>query len=182
MGEHPRIGAEAYAQSLASQGIRVSTIRLAPFVYGRGGSFFAPMLMKFAAEHGSAFYVEPGTNCTSSADVDAAADLFLLALKKAPAGSVYNCTTETDVQFRAMAEEIGKAVDVPVKGLSHAEAEKICGPFITMSIEMPNRASSQKAQKQLGWQPQVKRKLLDDMVNGSYRSYAESLKAQFKKK
>jgi nucleoside-diphosphate-sugar epimerase len=173
-----RAGAEADALSLAASGIRVNVIRLAPYVYGRGGSVFVPVLLKAAAAHGFAAYVDGGKNRTSSGNVDDVARLYLLAMEKAAQGTIFNGTTETDIPLRNLAEAIGAAVGVPAKSVSRSEADAICGPFVAKFLEMGNRASSAKATRELGWQPQSTLGLLEDIVRGSYRAFAESLKQE----
>src|ERR1700688_4181243 len=51
-----RIRSERHALGLSEDGVRVSAIRLPPYVYGRGGSYFAPMLMEMAAKAGEPVY------------------------------------------------------------------------------------------------------------------------------
>jgi len=172
-----RVEAEQAALALESEDVSPVVLRLAPYVYGRGGSVFVPALLKAAAEHGVAPYVGDGTALTSSADVDAVAELYLLAAEKAPAGSILNGTTETDIPLRKLAGAIGKAVGVPAKSVSQAEAQAIVVPFIAMFMEIPNRGSNEKARRVLGWKPQPKRGLLEDITNGSYRKLATSLRA-----
>jgi nucleoside-diphosphate-sugar epimerase len=170
-----RVEAEQAALQLERSGVRSIVVRLAPYVYGRGGSVFVPALLKAAAANGVSPYVGEGTALTSSADVDAAADLYLLAAERAPGGSIFNCTTETTIHLRDLAEAIGIAVNVPVKSITREEAQQLVVPFIATFLEVPNRASSEKARKVLGWNPQPKRGLLDDITNGSYCELATSL-------
>lgn len=174
-GLRMRTEAEQVALELRKDGLRPTVIRLAPYVYGRGGSVFVPALLKAAAEHGFAPYVGDGTRLTSSADVDAAAELYLLAAEKAPAGSIFNCTTETDIPLRALAEAIGKAVGVPARSVSRSDADAVIVPFIAQFMEIANRGSSEKARRVLGWNPQPRFGLLEDITQGSYRQLAASL-------
>jgi nucleoside-diphosphate-sugar epimerase len=171
-----RAGAEADALSLAASGIRVNVIRLAPYVYGRGGSVFVPVLLKAAAAHGFAPYVGSGAHRTSSANVDDVAQLYLLAMEKAASGATFNGSTETDIPLRDLAEAIGTAVGVAAKSVSRSEADAICGAFIARFIEVGNRASSEKARQELGWQPKSGLGLIEDIVHGSYCALAESLR------
>ena len=48
-------------------------MRLPPYVYGRGGSFFVPLLMQMAAKAGESIYVDDGHLRTSDVHVDDAA-------------------------------------------------------------------------------------------------------------
>jgi nucleoside-diphosphate-sugar epimerase len=111
-------------------------------------------------------------------DVDDVARFYLAAAKSAPAGSLYNCTGETDVTTRQLAEAIGQALNVPARGLPRAEVEALRGPFLTGFVDYDNRASSAKAQRELGWRPQAKYGLLADITKGSYSELAKQLREQ----
>jgi len=173
-----RIHAERAVLDLAKQGAHVVSVRLPQYVYGRGGSFFVPMLMQQAAKHGLSAWIEGPVKRTSAVDVDDAARFYLAAAKSAPAGSLYICTGETDVTTRQLAEAIGQAVDVPARGLPRAEVERLWGAFLTGFVDYDNRASSAKAQRELGWRPQAKYGLLADITTGSYSELARQLRQQ----
>jgi nucleoside-diphosphate-sugar epimerase len=170
-----RIESERRSLRLSGDGVRVSAIRLPPYVYGRGGSYFAPMLMQAAAKLGESIYVDDGKIRTSDVHVDDAADLYLLVASKAKAGEVFNGTGSTSVTLRALAESIGDALHVPVRSVSHAEAEEKWGEFLTTFVQFENRASNRKAVQQLGWQPKGV-DLLIDIRTGSYRELAANLR------
>jgi nucleoside-diphosphate-sugar epimerase len=172
--------AEKTTLDLSNHGVRAMVIRLAPYVYGRGGSYFVPINMQAAAKHGFAFYVGSGTQMTTAADVDAAAELYLLAMEKGKAGSVFNCSTETDVQVRKLAEAIAKALDIKAKDVTIEQASEMCGAFPAFFLQIENRASSAKARLELGWAPKPKYSVCDDIVHGSYKSLADQLKAGMK--
>jgi nucleoside-diphosphate-sugar epimerase len=173
-----RVRAEEAALKFAEQGVRSMAIRLAPYVYGRGGSYFVPINMQAAAKYGFAPYVGDGLKMTTAADVDAAADLYLLAMEKGKAGSVFNCSTETDVVLKDLATAIGKSLDVGIRQVTAEQSNEMCGPFTAHFLQVENRASNQKAKRELGWQPAPTLKLLDDIVKGSYRALAEKLKSE----
>jgi len=173
-----RAVAERAALDLAKQGAHVVSVRLPQYVYGRGGSFFAPLLMQQAAKHGVSAWVEGPVKRTSDVDVDDAARFYLAALKGARAGSVYICSGETHVTTRQLAEAVGQALDVPARGMPRAEVEKLWGPFLTAFVDYDNRASSAKAQRELGWKPQAKYGLLADITEGSYCELAKQLRQQ----
>lgn len=171
--------AEAVTTGFAASGVRGMVIRLAPFVYGRGGSHI-PVQLQVSAHNGYAPYIEEGTIMTSTTDVDAAADLYLLAMEKGKAGSVYNCTTETDLQGKQLAEAVATALGVPPRSVTPEKAAELCSPFIAMLMQLECRASSAKARQELGWNPQPKHKLCDDVVRGSYKPLADQLKGEVK--
>jgi nucleoside-diphosphate-sugar epimerase len=171
-----RIRAERAVLDLAEDGAHVVAVRLPPYVYGRGGSFFVPMLMQQAAKHGVSAWVEGAVKRTSDVDVDDVARFYLGAAASAPAGSLYNCTGETDVTTRQLAEAIGQVLDVPARGLRRAEVEALWGPFLAGFVDYDNRASSAKAQRELGWRPRAKYGLLADITTGSYSELARQLR------
>jgi nucleoside-diphosphate-sugar epimerase len=170
-----RIRSERHALGLSEDGVRVSAIRLPPYVYGRGGSYFAPMLMEMAAKAGESVYVDVGHLRTSDVHVDDAATLFLLAARKAKAGDVFNGTGTTTVTLRQLAEAIGAALKLPVRSVSREEAEARWGQFLTAFVQFENRPSNRKAIQQLGWQPKGI-DMLTDIRSGSYRELAEKLR------
>ncbi|KAK9483909.1 hypothetical protein V1527DRAFT_471586 [Lipomyces starkeyi] len=170
-----RIRSERHALRLSEDGVRVSVIRLPPYVYGRGGSHFAPLLMQMAAKAGESVYVDDGHLRTSDVHVDDAATLFLLAARDAKAGDVFNGTGSTTVTLRALAESIGEVLKLPVRSVSREEAEARWGQFLTAFVQFENRSSNRKAVQQLGWQP----KGIDmpsDIRWGSYRELAEKFR------
>lgn len=173
-----RIHAERGVLDLAKQGAHVVSVRLPPYVYGRGGSYFVPMLMQQAAKHGVSAWVEGGVKRTSDVDVDDVASFYLAAAKSAPAGSLYICTGEADVTTRELAEAIGQAVDVPARGLPRVEVEALWGEFLTAFVDYDNRSSSSKAQRELGWRPHAKYGLLADITEGSYSELARQLRLE----
>jgi nucleoside-diphosphate-sugar epimerase len=170
-----RIRSERHALRLSGDGVRVSAIRLPPYVYGRGGSHFVPLLMQMAAKIGESPYVDDGSLRTSDVHVDDAAELFLLAAGKAKAGEVFNGAGSTTVTLRELAEAIGAALKLPTRSVSRGEAEAKWGPFLTAFVQFENRASNRKAVQQLGWQPKGV-DLLTDIRSGSYRELAEKLR------
>lgn len=172
-----RIRSERHALSRSKDGVRVSALRLPPYVYGRGGSYFVPMLMEAAAKAGASLYVDNGSLRTSDVHVDDAAELYLLAAKKAKPGEVFNGAGSTTVTLRQLAEGIGAALGLPVRSVSREEAEAKWGQFLTSFVQFENRASNRKAVQQLGWQP-TGIDMLSDIRSGSYRELAAKLLGQ----
>jgi nucleoside-diphosphate-sugar epimerase len=169
-----RIRSERHALALSEGGVRVSAIRLPPYVYGRGGSYFLPLLMQMAAKAGESVYVGDGSLRTSGVHVDDAAALYLLAARQAKAGEVFNGSGGT-VTLRQMAEAIGSTLQVPVRSVSRDEAEAVWGQFLTSFVLFENQPSNRKAVEQLGWQPKGV-DMLTDIRSGSYREMAGKLR------
>ncbi|KAK9320595.1 hypothetical protein V1517DRAFT_328993 [Lipomyces orientalis] len=171
-----RIRSERHALGLSERGVRVSVIRLPPYVYGRAGSYFVPLLMQMAMKGGESIYVDDGGLRTSDVHVDDAARLYLLVATEAKAGGVFNCTGSTTVTLRELAEAIGAALKLPVRSVSREEAEARWGPFLTAFVQFENRSSNHKAVQQLGWQPR-EIDLLTDVRSGSYLALADKLRS-----
>ena len=169
-----RIKAELHALSLASKGVRVMSIRWAPYVYGRGGSGVT-RFMGMSAKHGGVTCVDGGKNRTTTVYVDDAARLYLLALEKGKPGEIYNASSATDVTAGEIFKAIGTAIDVPVRDISAADAEAAMGPFVTFFLKAENRASGAKARKELGWEPKGPG-ILDEINNGSYQAVAKTFR------
>lgn len=176
-----RLKSEQAALAYASEGVRAIVIRLAPFVYGRGGSYFAPATIEASAKYGFAPYFGDGLQMTTTSDVDASAELYLLAMQKGKAGSVFNCSTQTDLRMRDLAEAIAEALEVPAKSVDENTIDEMVGQFVGRFLRVENRASSAKARRELGWDPKPRFDLRKDIAHGSYQPLVQSLRKQFLK-
>ena len=97
-------------------------------------------------------YVGDGSNRWSAAHVSDVARLYRLALDKGVAGARYNAVAEEGITARAIAEVVGRGLDVPVASLSPEEAAEHFGWMAGfVSMDMP--ASSAKTRERLGWNP-----------------------------
>ncbi|KAF2255396.1 putative NAD dependent epimerase/dehydratase [Trematosphaeria pertusa] len=157
------------------QGIRVCSVRLAPYVYGRGGSGVALFMKRFAAT-GGAFYVDEGSARTTTVHVEDAARLYLLVAQKGRAGEAYNATFETDVTQRQIAEAIAKQLGLACPSMPKADLEATMGPFFATFLSAENRASNKKAKEELGWEVRAEKGILDEIATGSYVEVAKGLK------
>ncbi|KAB8360548.1 hypothetical protein FH972_024288 [Carpinus fangiana] len=165
---------EQYSLALASRGIRVMVVRLAPYVYGRGGSGVGRFI-GMAAKTGKVTCVDAGRNHTTTVHVDDVASLYLLAAQKGKAGEVYNATTATNLTARQIFDAIAAAVGVSVQDIAHDDAVKHIGVTFAWFLRAENRASGAKAVKELGWQPEGDG-ILEEISGGSYHTLAQSLR------
>ena len=175
--QHPintRMKVETHSLDLASKGIRVTAIRLAPYVYGRGGSG-VKLFMGMSAQAGSVTCVEGGKNYTTTVHVDDAARLFLLAVQKGKAGELYNASGSTDVTARQVFDAIAAAIRVPVRDITYEDALAVMGETFAWFLKAQNRASGVKAAKELGWRPKEV-SILDEINKGSYQAVAEAVR------
>ncbi|KAL4909232.1 hypothetical protein BDW74DRAFT_146217 [Aspergillus multicolor] len=169
---------ERHALSYVEKGIRVVSLRLPQYVYGRGNANgFAAQLIKFAIKSGESVYIGDGEYCFSDVYVDDAAQLYLLAVKHAKPGDIFNGTGHTTTTYKAMATAISELVGVPTRSITPADAVARWGPFLAGFLSIRNRASNCKAVEQLGWKP-VGPGLLWEVHSGSYVAVAEQFKKE----
>lgn len=168
-------GMEGSYQGLKQRGINVNVVRLAPWVYGRGGSG-VKLFMQGAAQTGMVGYVGDGSKRTTTVHVEDAARLYLLVAQKAPAGEIYNATSETDVTFRQLAEAMGEVMGVSVVSQKYEDVEAGVGEFLANFLCSENRASNAKATRELGWTIEADKGILSEVVSGSYVQLAEELR------
>jgi nucleoside-diphosphate-sugar epimerase len=165
----PRVASAAAALGFASRGVRSSVVRLSPAVHDASRGGFASVLAYLARAKGVAGYAGDGSNRWNAVHRLDAARLFRLALESAPAGSVLHGVGEEGVPLRAMAEVIGRHLDVPAASIGQAELAAHFGwmaPFI--GIDSP--ASNAHTRELLGWEPKHP-SLLEDMEQDGF--YAE---------
>jgi nucleoside-diphosphate-sugar epimerase len=150
----------------ARRGIRTLVIRPA-IVYGRGGGIPAGFVQS-AKDEGAARYVGTGKNRWPFVHVDDLADLYLLALERAPAGAVLlgvagPSRAVSDVAAAASrgAGAGGRTVAWPLE-----QARQKLGPYAD-ALVLDQQASGRRAQELLGWQPH-RPDVLEDIERGSY--------------
>lgn len=163
--------AERDVLQLSSKGIRSIVLRLPLFVYGRSGSSFVSFVIKQAKQSGSANYFETGEHRVSAVHVEDAADLYLLALETSTAKGLYNVAAES-VSMKEMNEAVARLLDVKAKSLSAEKAREQFGKMFDF-LSINNQLDVAKAKRDLQWEINSNRTILDDIENGSYRKYKE---------
>ena len=162
---HPRVS-EPAALRFAGRGVRVSAVRLAPSVHGKGDHAFVPAVIGIARAKGLSAYVGDGSSRWAAVHRLDAAHLFRLALEAAPAGARLHAVGDEGVPFRDIAGVIGRHLNLPVTAISREEAQGHFGSFANfVSLDVP--ASSVLTQKDLGWHP-VQPGLIADLDEGHY--------------
>ena len=152
--------------SFASRGVRSSVVRLPPTVHGEGDNGFMAALVGIARDKGVSGYIGDGSNRWPAVHRLDAAHLFRLALEKAPAGSVLHAIADEGVPIRAIAEVIGRHLDLPVVAISPADAAEHFS-WLAGFLAVDSPASSALTRELLGWQP-THPGLLDDLDKGHY--------------
>jgi nucleoside-diphosphate-sugar epimerase len=172
--EPEKAGRVAIDQSVfaaAKNGVRSIVIR-PTLIYGRGigvsaTSIQLPKLIDVARKAGVPRHVGRGLNIWSHVHIADVADLYLLALDKAPAGSLFYAENG-EASFKSVAQSIGRML-----GLGHqtqdwpiGEAVEGLGPGAYLSFGSNSRVRGVRS-RALGWQPK-QGTLADEIEKGVY--------------
>ncbi|WP_433127635.1 SDR family oxidoreductase [Micromonospora sp. CA-240977] len=162
-----RIDAENFVAGLDARGVRGSVVRLAPTVHSSlDSNGFITVLVAAARRNGYAAYVGEGANRWPAVHTLDAAQLFRLALEKAPAGARLHGAADEGVPFRQIATAIGRNLGLPVRSISSAEASDYFG-FLGQFAQLDNPTSSAITRELLGWTP-THPGLIADLDDGHY--------------
>ncbi|MGW4461859.1 SDR family oxidoreductase [Micromonospora sp. NPDC004704] len=165
-GAHPRIAGVQAAMSFVPHGVRSSSVRFAPTVHGPGDHGFIAVLVGVAREKGVSGYIDDGTNRWPAVHRLDAANLVRLAVENAPAGSALHATAEEGVPTRAIAEAIGRGLDLPVVSVPADKAGDHFG-WIGRFFGTDAPASNSATRRLLGWNP-AQAGLIADLDAGHY--------------
>lgn len=151
----PRIQTELAVDDIVSKGVRAGVVRLPPSVHGdtdRHG--FVPQLIRIARYKGASAYIGEGRNHWPAVHVLDAARLYRLALDVAEAGARYHAVGDRGVEFRQIAEVIGKRLEVPVTAVTAEQAGEHFGWFghfaqidVTADAEWTKRVTGWEARE-----------------------------------
>jgi nucleoside-diphosphate-sugar epimerase len=161
-----RLRAEQAALAFSSNGVRSSAVRIAPTCHGEGDNGFMAFLVNIARATGVSGYLGDGDNRWPAVHRLDTALLFRLALEKAPAGSAPHAVGEEGVPIRAVAEAIGRRLDLPVSAIPPEDAANHFG-FLAHLLGVDSPASSTITQAQLNWRP-THPGLIADLEAGFY--------------
>ncbi len=164
--DSPRGGSENLALEYVEKGVRTVSLRFAPTVHGAGDHGFIATLVGIARDRGVAAYVGEGSNRWSAVHRSDAARLVRLGLDKAPAGARLHAVGESGVPTRAIAEAIGRGLDLPVLSIPSEDAAAHFG-WIGAFFGMDMSASSTRTQELFGWTP-TGPTLSEDLAGGAY--------------
>jgi nucleoside-diphosphate-sugar epimerase len=152
----------------AKRGIRTVVIRPA-IVYGRGGGIPAGFV-ESARKEGAARHVGTGKNRWPLVHVDDLADLYLLALEKAPPGTLLLGVSGSSRPVSEIAAAASRGAGAGGRTVATAldEARKKMGPYAD-ALALDQQASGRRAQELLGWKP-WRPDVLEELERGSYAS------------
>jgi nucleoside-diphosphate-sugar epimerase len=170
-----RVATDRVVREAAADGVH-SVVICPSLVYGQGlgvrpHSPQIPSFIELAKNSGVARHIGPGANIWSHVHVEDCADLYLLALDRAPAGSFFFAEAGEAAMIdtnRAVGRMLGLG-DV-TEAWPMAEAIRAWGPPMAYAMGANVRVDSGKARATLGWTPRGSA-LFDDIENGSYRVY-----------
>src|SRR5712692_8705862 len=165
-GPRARLAAEQVALSFASLGVRSSVVRLATTCHGDGDHGFLAALVGIARDKGASGFTGDGSSRWPAVHRLDAAHLFRLALEKAPAGSRLHAVADEGVPIRAIAEVIGRHLDLPAAAISPEDAGEHFG-WLAGFLAADSPASSTLTRELLGWHP-THPGLIDDLDKGHY--------------
>ncbi|HET6777295.1 MAG TPA: NAD-dependent epimerase/dehydratase family protein [Gemmatimonadales bacterium] len=161
-----RQAVEERVLDMAREGVRTIVIRPA-IVYGRGGGIPAGFVDS-ARKEGGARFVGTGQNRWPFVHVDDLADLYLLALERAPAGTLLLGVHGPSYPVRdvAAAASRGAGSEGRTFAWSLEEARKTLGAYAD-ALVLDQQATGKRAQELLGWRPN-RPDVLTDIEHGSY--------------
>ena len=162
----PRAASAAATLALADKGVRSMVVRFAPTVHGKGDHGFIGVLVDVALQRGVSGYVGDGSSHWPAVHRSDAARLVSLAFEHAPAGSILHASAEEGVQSRAIAEAIGRNLDVPVASVDAERALEHFG-WIGPLFAIDAQASNGLTCELLDWKP-TGPGLIEDIDAGHY--------------
>ena len=157
---------ETAVDALAARGVRAAAVRMPLSVHGPGDHGFVPAVISIALAKGVSAYPGDGLNHWPATHRRDVARLFRLALERGAAEGPYHAIGEEGVPFKAIAEVIGRRLNVPVVAMSAEAAADHFGWF-AMFAEMNLQATSHRTRALLAWEP-AQPGLLSDMEHAGY--------------
>jgi len=160
--QNPRGEVANVISTYASRGVRSVLVAVANSTHSdRDTHGFIPLMIRIARETGVSGYLGDGTNHWAAGHVDDLAQLYVLALERAPAGAQLVAAGEPPVEVRAIAESIGRHLGLPVRSVDAAHFATF--PFAGMDVVVSNESTREL----LGWTP-TGPTLLEDLDQGHY--------------
>ncbi|GLH96311.1 NAD-dependent epimerase/dehydratase family protein [Phytohabitans aurantiacus] len=166
VGYRPAIERQALAAH--EHGVRSIVIRPG-IVHGRGGGIPA-LLVDLARQHGAPRYVGDKQVRWPAVHVDDLADLFVLALERAPGGSIWHGVAEPAVSVVDLAAAAGSAAGLTASPQAWPveQASAALGAPFAAALALSQHISGDLARDKLAWKPD-RVDAVTDLRAGSYR-------------
>lgn len=166
VGYRPRIEQRVLAE--VAEGVRAVVVRPG-IVYGRGGGIPAILVDRARGRGVPEYYGEEGVRWPT-VHVDDLAELFVAAVARAEAGTVWHGVGEAAVPVRDLARAAGRAAGVLAVPLAVPveQAAEVFGPLFADALALDQSVSGAAARTVLGWRPE-RPGAVEELVSGSYR-------------
>ncbi|MFD0141000.1 MULTISPECIES: SgcJ/EcaC family oxidoreductase [unclassified Streptomyces] len=166
VGYRPRIERRVLAE--AAEGVRAAVVRPG-IVYGRGGGIPAILVDRARGQGVPEYYGEEGVRWPT-VHVDDLAELFVAAVERAGAGTVWHGVGEPAVPVRDLARAAGRAAGVLAspQAVPVEQAAEVYGPLFAEALALDQSVSGAAARTGLGWRPE-RPGAVAELVWGSYR-------------
>lgn len=168
-----RAAVDAAVFEVAKQDVRAVVIRPS-MIYGEGRgvrkeSAQVPALIENAKQAGIGLHIGPGENLWANVHIDDVAELYLLALHKAPAGALYYAENGEEA-LKNIAASISRMLGFggKTRNWSPQEAEAALGIRAHSSFGSNSRVRAKRSRAELGWQPRGI-SILDEIEQGHYQ-------------
>lgn len=158
--------AETETAVLRAAGIRGIAIRPG-LVYGEGRGYDLPNLIALTKTHGAAPHLGAGGVRQGYVHIDDLVELYVLALERAPAGTMLHAVTD-EIALGDLAASVSRLVGAGgrTEALSLMEMYTRGGGG-GVSLSVNKRLASEKTRKVLDWTP-TRYDILEDVEHGSY--------------
>ncbi|UQW99276.1 SgcJ/EcaC family oxidoreductase [Streptomyces sp. RerS4] len=166
VGYRPQIERQVLAE--AAEGVRAVVIRPG-IAYGRGGGIPALLVERARGQRAPEYYGKEDVRWPM-VHVDDLAELFVAAVERAEAGTVWHGVGESAVPVRDVARAAGRAAGVLAAphAVSVEQAAEVFGPQFADALALDQSISGAAARTALGWRP-GRPGAVAELVSGSYR-------------
>lgn len=146
----PRVSEEATLATL-DKGVSGIVVRLSQ-IHDTRRQGLVSYLIRIAQQKNMAAYIGDGANRWAAAHLTDTVRLYKLALEKSTPGAKWHAVGEQGVTSKAIAEALGRRLNLPVVSLSPEDAPAHFG-FLTDFMMLDSPTSNTKTRERLGWQP-----------------------------
>ncbi|GHE57513.1 SgcJ/EcaC family oxidoreductase [Streptomyces vinaceus] len=169
VGYRPQIERQVLAE--AAKGVRAVVIRPG-IAYGRGGGIPALLVARAGEQQVPEYYGKEDVRWPM-VHVDDLAELFVAAVERAGAGTLWHGVGESAVPVRDLARAAGRAAGVLAAphAIPAEQAAQAFGPLFADALALDQSISGATARTVLGWNPD-RQGAVAEVASGSYRPVA----------